>query len=82
MCPGNEALAAFLVQKREEYFVKSYSDGLDSVFIGAHKSVCESRVPLHNLREVSKVKCVSFKPFQVDFNLNSSGLIAWVSCSF
>ncbi len=60
MCPGNEALAAFLVQKREEYFVKSYSDGLDSVFIGAHKSVCESRVPLHNLREVSKVKCVSF----------------------
>jgi hypothetical protein len=76
MCPGNEALAAFLVQKREEYFVKSYSDGLDSVFIGAHKSVCESRVPLHNLREVSKVKCVSFKPLQVDFNLNTSGLIA------
>ena len=56
LCPANEALAAFLVQKREEYFVKQYSDNLDAVFIGAHKSVCESTVPLNSLRAVSKVR--------------------------
>lgn len=56
LCPANEALAAFLVQKREEWFVKQYSDNLDSVFIGAHKNVCESTVPLESLRAVSKVR--------------------------
>jgi len=56
LCPANEALAAFLVQKREEWFAKNYSDGLDATFIGAHKGVCESTVPLHSLRAVSKVK--------------------------
>ncbi|KAG0576544.1 hypothetical protein KC19_5G088600 [Ceratodon purpureus] len=56
LCPANEELAAFLVEKREEWFVKQYSDNLDSVFIGAHKNVCESTVPLTSLRAVSKVK--------------------------
>lgn len=76
-CPGNEALAAFLVLKREEYFQKAYSDNLDSVFIGAHKSVCESRMPLYSLREVSKLKqvsrlstlfCVLIAPLEISFN--------------
>lgn len=55
-CPANAALAAFLVEKREEWFVKQYSDNLDSVFIGAHKNVCDSTVPLKSLRACSKVK--------------------------
>jgi len=56
LCPANVALAAFLLEKREEWFAKHYSDGLDATFIGAHKGVCESTVPLHSLRAVSKVK--------------------------
>jgi hypothetical protein len=55
-CPANAALAAFLVEKREEWFVKQFSDNLDSVFIGAHKNVCDSTVPLKSLRACSKVK--------------------------
>lgn len=56
LCPANEDLAAFLVEKREEWFEKNFSEGLDSTFIVAHKGVCESTVPLRSLRAASKVK--------------------------
>ncbi|KDP40494.1 hypothetical protein JCGZ_24493 [Jatropha curcas] len=76
ICPENEELASYMLQKRQELAQKpkGISENIDMTLSKAYNSVCTSKTPIKTLKELSQIKGVGkwiLKLMQEFFNSGS-----------
>jgi len=84
LCPENRGLAAYVLQKKQEYAEKpkGLSENLERTFVKGYRSVCDAKDPINTLKDLSQIKYVScflsllFSPMEFGFSTLLIGI--WV----
>ncbi|XP_011091811.1 crossover junction endonuclease MUS81 isoform X1 [Sesamum indicum] len=60
VCPGNEEVAAYLLNKRQELAqsAKGISENMDMTLSKAYSNICNCKTPIKTLRDLSQIKGV------------------------
>jgi crossover junction endonuclease MUS81 len=58
LCPENRGLAAYVLQKKQEYAEKpkGLSENLERTFVKGYRSVCDAKDPINTLKDLSQIK--------------------------
>ncbi|KAL2230468.1 UNVERIFIED_CONTAM: Crossover junction endonuclease MUS81 [Sesamum indicum] len=58
VCPGNEEVAAYLLNKRQELAqsAKGISENMDMTLSKAYSNICNCKTPIKTLRDLSQIK--------------------------
>lgn len=78
LCPENQDLAAYVLQKKQEHAEKpkGLSENLERTFVKAYRNVCDAKDPINTLKDLSQIKYVScflsllFCPLEFGFRGN------------